>query len=424
MKQFTSIFKNKTFTKLFLATFTSQMGNTIGMTAFMFYLLDRFGDQPVYATVTELMYSLPTLAVFFLVGVMADLMDRQKIAYYCDWISALLSIALLGAILLDWMPLVFALLFLRSAVSKFFFPAETAIVQGILSKDEYTSSAGLNQMMMSLFMLFGSALGASVYWVFGVTGAVLIDALTFIISALLIKACRIEEHVRLANGPHALRDIKVVRIMSEFKDGLTYILHHKLLIALITGFVVFGVVNGGFSVMPIFILKYKLAPEMYEQMAVITGFVFGAAVLIGSIFGSLLAKKWKLYQMMIVGLAGSGSLIVAAAYVQHIWLYFVLMACVGLVLPLVNIAIGGWLPAIVDPKMMGRVQGWITPLMMLSQSVTLGAIAFSFPRFIEVGGLFIVVGCCLLLVSIMYAVTLPKLADAQEVVPLKEQLEV
>ena len=53
------------------------MGSIIGLTAFMYYILDRFSTQPMYATITELIYSLPVLFVF-LVGVLADNMDRKK----------------------------------------------------------------------------------------------------------------------------------------------------------------------------------------------------------------------------------------------------------------------------------------------------------------------------------------------------------
>lgn len=134
MKKFAEIFKNTSFTRLFIANVTSQMGSVIGLTAFMFYILDRFSEQPAYATVTELMFSLPTLVVFFLVGVVADRMDRQKIAYYCEMIAAVLSLFVLGAVLIGWMPLIFMMLFLRSAVQKFFFPAEQGILQGVLKK--------------------------------------------------------------------------------------------------------------------------------------------------------------------------------------------------------------------------------------------------------------------------------------------------
>lgn len=66
MKKIIEIFKNPVFVKLFFANFTSQMGSIIGITAFTFYLLDRFSEQPAYASIAEMMYSLPTLAVFFL----------------------------------------------------------------------------------------------------------------------------------------------------------------------------------------------------------------------------------------------------------------------------------------------------------------------------------------------------------------------
>src|SRR5690554_532299 len=160
MFQVFQVFKKKNYRFLYFATLTSQMGSVIGMTAFMFYLLARFSEQPYYATITELMYSLPTLVVFFLVGVVADKMDRQKVASYSDWLSAILSIILIVSIYIGWMPLVFIVLFLRSAITKFFAPAEIAIVQGILNKDEYASAAGLNQMTNSIFNLFGGAIGA------------------------------------------------------------------------------------------------------------------------------------------------------------------------------------------------------------------------------------------------------------------------
>ncbi|MCP1157464.1 MFS transporter [Bacillus infantis] len=414
MKKFKEIFQNKNYARLFFANFTSQMGSTIGLTAFMFYLLDRFSDQPVYASITELMYSLPTLAVFFLVGVFADRMDRQKIAYYCDWITAALSVALIGTILIGWMPLIFFVLFLRSAVQKFFFPAEHAMVQGILKEDDYTAAAGLNQLIMSLFMLFGNGLGILAYWTVGVYGAILVDAVTFGLSALLIRSCCIAEEVRLPNGKHTLKDLNLKLVFRDFKVGMQYILNNKLLSALLAGFIVFGVVNGGFSVMPVFMLKYRLAPETYEELSVVIGMVFGAGILLGSFIATLLSQKIKLYQMIIAGITITGGFVIAASFAESIILFMVLIFLTSLGLPLVNIAIGGWMPSIIDPKMMGRVQGWISPLMMLSQSVTLGFIAYSFPAILKVEMLYWLVGGCLILVGLFYTAVLPKYSRTEE----------
>jgi MFS transporter, DHA3 family, macrolide efflux protein len=414
MKKFREIFQNRTFRNLFFATFTSQMGSTIGLTAFMFYLLDRFSEQPAYASITELMYSIPTLAVFFLVGVFADRMDRQKIAYYCDWISAILSLTLLGAIAIGWMPLIFFILFTRSAIQKFFFPAESAMVQGILKKEDYTTAAGLNQLVMSLFMLFGNGLGVFAYWSIGIYGAIIVDACTFIISALLIKSIKISEEVRLPNGKHTLKDLNLTLVFKDFKLGISYILSNKLLRTLLVGFIVFGVVNGGFSVIPIFILKYKLAPDSYEELSIWVSVIFGAGVLLGSFIASLFTQKVKLYQMVIFGLFVSGGFIVLCSFVENIYFFLGLLFMASLGLPFLNIAIGGWMPSIVDPKMMGRVQGWINPLMMLSQSITLGVIAVAFPKVLTVEMLFWLVGGCLILVGVYYLLTLPKFSKTDK----------
>lgn len=408
MKKFMDVFQNKNFTKLFLANFTSQMGSTIGLTAFMFFLLDRFSDQPMYASITELMYSLPTLAVFFLVGVFADRLDRQKIAYSCDWISACLSLLLLGALFIGWMPLIFFVLFLRSAVQKFFFPAEHAMVQGILKQDDYTTAAGLNQLVMSLFMLFGNGLGVFAYWTVGIYGALMIDTITFMVSALLIHSCKINDRVRMPNGRHQLKDLNISTVFDDFKQSMKYIWRHGLLRTLLIGFIVFGVVNGGFSVMPVFILKYKLAPESYEQFSIIVGIMFGTGAMLGSVVASVISRKLRLHVLIIIGLLITGGFVILSSLVTSISLFFALVFMAALGLPLVNIGIGGWMPSIVDPKMMGRVQGWISPLMMLSQSLTLGFIAYSFPAFLKVEMLYWMVGGCLMLVGVFYAITLPK----------------
>ncbi|MCA1056519.1 MFS transporter [Rossellomorea aquimaris] len=414
MKKMIEIFKNPIFTKLFLANLTSHMGSVIGLTAFMFYLLDRFTDQPMYASLTEMMYSLPTLVVFFLVGVLADRMDRQKIAYHCDTISAMLTVVLLGAIYIGWLPLIFAVLFLRSGVQKFFFPAEQAILQGVLSKDDYSTAAGLNQMVMSLFMLLGNAVAIFVYWNAGIYGAIVVDFITFVLSAFLIKKCVIPEEVRQPNGKHTWKDLNVSFVLKDFKSGLFYILNHKLLLSLISGFVVFGIVNGGFSVIPIFILKYKLAPQSYEEYSIILGIAFGSGVLIGSVVSSMLTQKFKFYQLIVAGLVISGTFIIGASFAPTTWIFMMVVFIAALGLPLVNIAIGGWLPGIIDPKMMGRVQGWINPLMMLSQSITLGIIALTFPGLVSVEMLYWLVGGCLLIVGAFYSVILPRLMKEEE----------
>ncbi|CAN2254638.1 MFS transporter [Bacillus vallismortis] len=408
MKTMISLLKNRNYLKLFLASFTSQMGGTIGITALMFYLLDQYSKQPSYATMTELMLSLPTLAVFFLVGVFADRLDRQLIAKNCDWVCAVLSVLLFFALVMDVMPIVFMLLFLRGAVKSFFYPAQSSIVQGILNEKEYPTAAGLNQMVASLFVLFGSGIGIFSYWAIGIEGAILIDALSFLISGMLIHFCNISEDIRLPNGKHSFKDLKILLVLSDFKKGLIYIKKHKLLLCLVSGFIVFGILNGGLSVMQVFILKYKLSPTNYEEISIILGIVFGSGVLAGSFLASSLSHKLKLQTILILALLTAGGATIISSLVNSVWLYMICTAGVALAIPMINVAIGGWIPKIIDPKMMGRVQGCINPLMMFSQSLTLLFIASFYPVILTVESLFWLVGGCLILIGFLYMLVLPR----------------
>jgi MFS transporter, DHA3 family, macrolide efflux protein len=410
MQAFT-VFKNKSFTKLFIASFASRMGSVIGMTAFMFYLLHRFSNQPYYATINQMMYSLPTLFLFFIVGVVADRLDRQRITVNSDWIRAGLSFCLIVALWLSWIPGIFVLLFLRESISKFFVPAESAIIQGVLTEEQYSVAAGLNQMTSSVFALFGSGLGIIAYWTVGIKGAILVDALSYILSAILIFSCKLSEEARLPNGRHKLSDLKLGFILKDFKQGMQYILSNKLLLSLVLGFLVFGIVNGGFSVMPIYIMKYKLAPRNYEQMSIWFGVLFGGGLLIGSILATLVSSKMKEYYMMSIGILLFGLITGLAALTTHIMIFFVMIFLLSLTLPFINVAIGGWIPRIVDPKMMGRVQGCVDPLMMVSQTLTLGVISITFPALLTINAIFWIVGGCLIGVAIYYFMILPKQAS-------------
>jgi MFS transporter, DHA3 family, macrolide efflux protein len=425
LKDYQRIFRIKNYRLLFFANFTSQFGSVTGLVAFMFYILDRFSSQPIYATITEMMYALPILFIFFLTGVIADRFDRQKIAVNCDLINALLSVLILISIKVDFLPLVFVFLFIRSAISKFFNPAQSALLQGVLSKEDYPVGIGINQMFASIFFLTGSGIGAMVFWGIGINGAILIDAISFLISGWLIAKCSLTEEVRLPNGRSRFKDLSFAFVKKDFFSGIQYSLHNKIVLCLLSGILILGITNGAQSVMHIFIMKYKLASQNYEQIQVLLAAALGAGILIGSIVSTRLSKKIPLYSMIIASFMGTGFVLFSQASTSYVWLYLCLQFFQGLFVPLCNIAFFGWLGQIVDKKMMGRVQGLITPLMMLTITLMQGFIAIAYPKHIAVEVIFYIAGGSSILLGLFYLVTLPALAKKEKLKKSqKENVEV
>lgn len=408
------VLADPTFRNLFLAQFTSQMGSVIGITAFTFYLLEHFGDQPSYATISEMMISLPTLAVFFIVGVLADRMDRQKIAANSDLIAALLTLVLLATIQTGWMPLIFAVMFLRSAVGKFFGPAQGALVQGVLPRDQQVTAAGLNQTAMSILMLFGNTIGAACYWTVGVEGALVVDAVSYLASAWLIRRCRIDEAVRLPNGGSNWRDLKMRSVGADLKVGALYVWNFPVLFRLILGMFIVGLCIGGMMVMPIFMLKYKLAPDNYEAMTALMGIFSGVGILLGSSLATWMANKMKLYNLLAWGFLLGGLCYFGSAFSPNVWVFLTWEFVFGLTIPMVNVAFNGWMAQIVDPKMMGRVQGFRIPLMTIAQGLSLLVIAAVFPSHLSVTAAFLIMGGLLLVTAVYKWLSLPALARKLE----------
>ncbi|OKP97943.1 MFS transporter [Paenibacillus sp. P46E] len=404
-----TLFRNPMFNKLFIAAFASQLGTVVGNMAFAYYLIDRYSERPALATTAELMYSLPTLAVFWIVGVIADRFDRKNIAAYSDWIRAGLTLLLLLFVHFNVLFACFLVLFLRSSISKFFGPAEMGLLQGSIDQDQYVQASGLNQMVMGLFMLFGMSLGATAYHFIGIEGAIIVDGLSFLLSGLLLAWGDFPEHARTPNGKNRIRELRFSLLLKDFWQGLRYITGNRLLMVLISGFLFFGIVNGVFAVLPIFAMKYKLSPDNYVVYSSLITVFLGVGFLLGSVLGPRLIRRFTRAPILIAGLFISSLLITGLGLTERIEVYFFLVMLAGIAIAPINIVLGSWLPELVPPQNMGRVNALIEPVMMLGHSLALGGIALAFPALISVTWLHYILGFCTIVVSLFYLAALPPL---------------
>ncbi len=415
------LFRNPTFRKLFFATIASQFGTVVGNMAFAYYLVDRFSERPSLAATAELMYSLPALAVFWIVGVVADRFDRRSIAIYSDWIRAGLTVLLLLFVHYDLIFFCFVILFLRSAISKFFGPAEMGLLQGSIGQDQYVHASGLNQILMSVFMLFGMSLGAAAYHFLGIGGALILDGISFVVSGLLFVTGDFPEHARIPNGKNRLRDLRFPVLFADFLHGLRYIVRHKLLLVLISGFAFFGVMNGVFAVLPIFAMKYKLSPDHYVVYSSMVTVFLGIGFLIGSLIAPRLIKRFTRTPILIAGLFTVGVLLIVLGSTAAVPVYLTVVLSAGIVLAPVNISLGSWMPELVSPQNIGRVNALIEPMMMLGHSAALGFVALAFPAWIAISGLHYMLAICIVILGAWYCFSLPPLVRKLAMPPGDEQ---
>jgi predicted MFS family arabinose efflux permease len=147
-----------------------------------------------------------------------------------DWFNLIASdllraVTVLGFLLVRepgqvW--LLYVLTFLQFALSAIFTPARSAVLANVVRRDELVPANALDSLTWSTMLAFGALLGGIVAATLGITQAFILDALTFVLSGLLLS--RIAGPIRAHNS--------TVQGGGSFKflDGLRYLRKHAFIL--------------------------------------------------------------------------------------------------------------------------------------------------------------------------------------------------
>ena len=96
-----------------------------------------------------------------------------------------------GRLPLSWtLSAIYAIVFLMNVADQFFSSALLAFVGDLVPEEEQPKAMGLRQAAVSFASILGPALAAPLFIAFGAQWALLIDALSFVVSFITIAAIR------------------------------------------------------------------------------------------------------------------------------------------------------------------------------------------------------------------------------------------
>jgi MFS family permease len=177
------LFAIKEYRFLFAAKTQSDLGDYLARVALTFLVFGR-SHSPALAAAA---YGVTYFPWVFgpMLAVLADRRPRRTVMVWCD----IARTALYGALAIPGLPLP-ALLALAFTAAGFAVPFETsrsALMPDVLPGDRYTLASGLSATTTQLSQLVGFAVGGIVVLALRPTGALLIDAVTFALSASLVR---------------------------------------------------------------------------------------------------------------------------------------------------------------------------------------------------------------------------------------------
>jgi len=218
-------------------------------------------------------------------GVAADRFSRKRILILADIGRA---IAVMGFLLVRdaqdvW--LLFTLTGLQLAISGFFFPARTAILPDIVSQEELGAANALSSATWSVMLALGAALGGMVAGGWGIYPAFVIDALTFVVSAVVIG------RMVYTAAPALTASGGVLGVaLRQYLDGLRYLGRHRDILATSLHKAAFSLVASG----PLQVLQVVLAEQVFvigEGGGTSLGLMYAIAG-VGTGLGPIVARRF------------------------------------------------------------------------------------------------------------------------------------
>lgn len=176
--------QNKVFAKLYLAQTISLLGDAFSWVALalLAYQIDKERSPVILATALTLRV---TAFIIFspFAGVVADKVDRKKILYVTHFIRMAI-ISFLPFIHAEWQ--IYVLVFLLNVFNAFFTPTYRAVIPQIIEGKYFREAVGLSTATFQLLGVLGPALAGIVAVWLGARQIFFLDAVSFIVAAILI----------------------------------------------------------------------------------------------------------------------------------------------------------------------------------------------------------------------------------------------
>lgn len=312
---------NRDFRLLYLGTLISLGGDWFLTVALLDLVLELTGS----ATLASLMLLCQTLPIFLvtpIAGHVIDRVDRRKLMVLMDVIRMVACLLPLLARTPATLPFAYLGVIIISIGSAYFEPASQAALPNIVKAEDLASANILMGSTWGTMLAVGAALGGLVTMRFGSDASFIIDAASFLLSAIILW------RMRVPFSEEAGEQREAPRLVESMRQTLGYARGHPRVLALLTSKGGYGLGAGVVSMLAVF------GREVFAAGAFGIGLLFAARGL-GALLGPFLIRgaskreetQYRLISVSVlvfgmgyVGLGLSRSLAIGAAsiFIAHL----------------------------------------------------------------------------------------------------------
>ncbi len=364
----TGLFINRDFRLLWLGQSISVLGDYVFDTTLTIWIavIIAHGQSwaPLAVSGVLIAAALPTFVIGPLAGVFADRWNKRLTMLRMDglralFIAFLLLIPLFGT---RWpaafqLALIYLVVFAATTCAQFFNPSRFTLISTLVADEERTRASSLTQMSTNLATIIGPVLAAPLLISLGVFWALLLNALSFVISFLCIRA------VHVPQAEQAQEGTATSTVQQEFAEGLQFYRENRLMQTILLSVLIVVLGTGPINAIFVFFVTQNLhvPASLYGTLDT----AIGAGALLGALLTAFVASRLGSVRIFWLGLLLVGGLLILLARLTSFPLALAVTFLIGIPLASLNTVVGPLIMHITPQHLLGRVIAVLTPAQSL-----------------------------------------------------------
>ena len=353
------------FWRFFAGQTTSNLGSSVTLFALPLLVYELTGSALNLGITTAASF-LPFLLFGLPIGAWVDRVDRKRLMIAVDVLRALVivSIPILAgadALRVEW---VYLVAFLNATLTIAFDAAEFAAIPSLVGGGDLITANGRIQASYASAQIAGPLLAGGLAGIMAIEAVLLIDAASFLISAVALAAIRRSFNVAAGVG----RVTSGIR--RDVVEGLGYVLRHPVLRSISLMMALINFVGITVSAQLVLFAKDRfVASDLQVSLLYVAG---SAGTVLLSLAAGPLRRRARFAPVALGAVVLNGLLTVAMALSPYFWLVLPLQAVFAGTAILFNINTGSLRQAIVPNQLLGRVMS--IAMVLASAASPLGAL--------------------------------------------------
>lgn len=388
------VLSNRDFRNLWLGQLVSFFGDALAMNTLTLAIIRMANDagMPSGKMLGALMVfsALPALFLGMIAGTVVDRTNRKKLMIWSDLIRGVLALGYLLVNDIDQVWIFIVVNVMLRAVSIFFFPARTAMLPQMLSKEELLAANALSQLTQTISFVLGAAAAGVLVGAFGrTTPSFIVDSLTFFVSAYFIARISISGKIErdtvpedtpapLATAAHTLRQRlsglgRALRNgAAELWIGLKYVFTDQIMRGVLISFMAMFLGLGAANVTFVPLLINELG--MPEEGLGVIRFSQTVGIIVGSaIVATSLAKRYRPGTLIGGSMVAFGVTTIIVSVVANYPLMIFVLFLVGLTISPPQIVASTLMQRHVPGEKLGRASGAQGTIVNVANILSMGA---------------------------------------------------